>query len=252
PLDDWGRAPSDLAAPYVAQDIAALEASHFQGKPKQWKHAKNKAPYLMLEQRAGPKPAPQLRRRVLGLLRKIPNLPKADVRKTRIFAFNAPFYRATTLIVATNPAWDSGRLQICYLQRGTDLIRLPGKSPPIHEFNAKFKTKITPRQAQSYLAFFCFFVRGEEGPFLILDRPNNAYVPPEIGGSDHMDKCPPVQLWGTDDRGYVRASATVFYADALFVADFLIHRGGMVEMVDDQPIAADLAHRVCAPISVEE
>lgn len=252
PMDDWGRAPSDLAAPYVVEDIVALEAAHFKGKPRPWKHGIEKAPYLLLEQNAGPKLAPQLRRRVLGLLRKIPNLPKADGRNTRILAFKAPFYRATTLMVATNPAWDGGQLQICYLQRGADLIRLLGKSPPIHEFNARFKTKITPRHAQSYLAFFCFFVRGEEGPFLIVDRPNNAYVPPEIGDSDDMEKCPSVMLWGTDDRGYVRASASVFYSNALFVSDFLIQPSGMIEMVDDQPVAADLAHCVYAPISDDE
>jgi len=252
PMDDWGRAPSDVAAPNVAEAIAALEATHFTGKPRQWKHAADKAPYHPIEQEPGPKPAPQLRRRVLGFLRKIPNLPKADSRRTRILAFRAPFYRASTLIVATNPAWDDGQLQICYLQRGSDLIRLLGKSPPIHEFNAKFKTKITPRHAQSYLAFFCFFVRGEEGPFLIVDRPNNAYVPPEIGGSDDMGKCPSVKLWGTDDRGYIRASATVFYSNALFVSDFLIQPSGMIEMVDDQPVAADLSHCVYAPISVDE
>ncbi|MEM1289660.1 MAG: hypothetical protein AAGH60_15025 [Pseudomonadota bacterium] len=252
PLDDWGRAPSDLAAPKLAAEIAELQATHFIGKPTRWKHGADQAPYLLVEHEPGPKVSPQMRRRVLTLLRQMPELPKADGRKTRIRAFKAPFYRGTNLIVATNSEWESGKLQICYLQRGTELILLPGTSPPIHEFNAKFKTKITARQARSYLAFFCFFVRGEDGPFLIVDRPGNAFVPPEIGRSEHIDVCPPIQLWGVDDRGYIRASASVYYANALFVADFLIHPGGMVEMVDDQAVAANLKYRVFAPLAARE
>jgi len=59
-------------------------------------------------------------------------------------------------------------------------------------------------------------------------------------------------LPGQDQNGDWRVSAVVYYSNAIFVADFLVHLSGMIDMVDDVPIAADLDDKVEAPLSIAE
>jgi len=41
----------------------------------------------------------------------------------------------------------------------------------------------------------------------------------------------------------------VYYSNALFEAQYLIQPSGMVEMLDDEPVAADLPGAVAQPIA---
>ena len=69
-------------------------------------------------------------------------------------------------IVRFKARGDSAMLPVYYyLDDGENLLRLNGKSPPIHEFNPKHLT-LTADCVRNYLHFFCFFVQGDEGPFL--------------------------------------------------------------------------------------
>jgi hypothetical protein len=57
---------------------------------------------------------------------------------------------------------------------------------------------------------------------------------------------------GRDERGGFHCSAVVFYGDSLFLADFTIYSGGMIEMADDEPITKDLPVHIHAPIIYEK
>jgi hypothetical protein len=44
-------------------------------------------------------------------------------------------------------------------------------------------------------------------------------------------------------------NAVVYYSNALFIATFAVQPGGMIEMLNDEPIAADLPVKVDAPVA---
>ncbi len=86
---------------------------------------------------------------------------------------NLPFYDQFALVRVTDPNWANKELKIFYLTAGDSLFRLDGTSAPIYEINSKTPAKITEENVLDYLRFFSFFVRGEEGPFLIAEDMDN-------------------------------------------------------------------------------
>jgi hypothetical protein len=51
------------------------------------------------------------------------------------------------------------------------------------------------------------------------------------------------------ENGHYLCEAVVFYSNALFIANFAVQPSGMIEMIDDQPIAGDLPVRIEVPVS---
>lgn len=163
-----------------------------------------------------------------------------------------PFYENVALIRVRDTSWTNKKLNIYYLTDQGNLYRLNGTSPPIHDVNAKAPVKITEDNVLDYLRFFCFFVRGEEGPFYIAESMDDVNMPTD------MDETTRSVIEGTirgatyegkDEKGQFLCDAVVFYSNALFIANFAIQPTGMIEMIDDEPIAADLPTRVDCPVS---
>ena len=134
-----------------------------------------------------------------------------------------PFYDGIALIRVHDTAWQPGSPTLWYLANVVD-----------------------------YLKFFCFFVRGEEGPFMIAEGMADPDMPTDlepgmarvVEGSLH-----PVTLEGQDAEGNYEATAVVYYGNAMFSARFRIYKDGMVEMLDDDPIATNLPVIAHAPIN---
>lgn len=59
------------------------------------------------------------------------------------------------------------------------------------------------------------------------------------------------QLDGADASGPQRVSATVMYGDNLFLSDFLIQSTGMIEMLEDDPLATNFGSRIQAPLVID-
>lgn len=171
---------------------------------------------------------------------------------TKVAWSRLPFYESVALIRVTDRSWANHELVVYYLTDQGNLSRLNGTSPPIHEVNAKAPIQITQDNALDYLRFFCFFVRGEEGPFFVAESLTDAYMPEmpdDTVRSVFEGTMRPASLEGTNDNGHYLCDAVIFYSNALFIANFAIHHTGMVEMLDDEPIAADLPIRIIAPLS---
>ena len=103
-----------------------------------------------------------------------------------------------------------------------------------------------------YLRFFCFFVRGEDGPFLIAEDMSNEDLPKNMDAQTRSvieGTVRPATYEGKDPQGRLLCDAVVFYSNALFIAQFAVQPTGMIEMLDDEPIAGDLPVRVDAPIA---
>jgi len=163
--------------------------------------------------------------------------------------FELAFYGDVTLLEWTSPDWPA-QTRVCFLEYGEQLLRLDGTSPPIHQVNASADLVLTEANVLDYLAFFCFFVRGTDGPFLVVDRQDHPMVPAVVRTPEFHAKFRAPQLFGRSRMGNFLASTTVYYSNALFVADFRVILTGMVEMADDAPVLADLAARVEVPLAI--
>lgn len=163
-----------------------------------------------------------------------------------------PFYERVVLIRVTDPGWTPKKLRIYYLTLDGNLYRLNGTSPPIHEVNAAAPVQINESNIIEYLRFFCFFVRGEEGPFLIAEDMKNPDMPQDMDAQTRAvveGTIRPASFEGKNEQGFFLCDGVVFYSNALFIANFAVQPGGMIEMLDDEPIAADLPVRVDCPIA---
>ncbi|HEU4839481.1 MAG TPA: hypothetical protein VFS88_08745 [Micavibrio sp.] len=177
---------------------------------------------------------------------------KVSAGTTKVDYRMLPFYDNVAMIRVKDSAWTPSNLYIYYLTDQGNLYWLNGTSPPIHEINAKAPVKITEDNVLEYLKFFCFFVRGEEGPFLIAESIEDPYIPKNVDERTRSviaGTIRPASYEGMNDKGFFLCDAVVFYSNALFIANFAVQPGGMIEMLDDDPIAADLSVKVSAPVS---
>ncbi|GJL85746.1 MAG: hypothetical protein DHS20C02_15210 [Micavibrio sp.] len=163
-----------------------------------------------------------------------------------------PFYESIALIRVRDPNWVNKKLNIYYLTDQGNLFRLNGTSPPIHEVNAKAPVKVNEENVLEYLRFFCYFVRGEEGPFYIAESMEDPNMPAEMDDTTRSvieGTIRPASFEGMNEQAHFLCDAVVFYSNALFIANFAVQPTGMIEMMDDEPIAADLPVKVDSPIS---
>ena len=177
---------------------------------------------------------------------------KVSPTTTQVHYRMLPFYDQVAMIRVKDPAWTPKNLYIYYLTDQGNLYWLNGTSPPIHEVNAKAPVKITDDNVLEYLKFFCFFVRGEEGPFLIAETMEDPYIPKNIDEKTRSvieGTIRAASYEGKNEKGNFMCDAVVYYSNALFIANFAVQPGGMIEMLDDEPIAADLSVKVDAPVA---
>lgn len=177
---------------------------------------------------------------------------KVSTDSTEVHWRMLPFYDSVALIRVKDPNWVNKKLNIYYLTDQGNLFRLNGTSPPIHEVNAKAPIKVTDDNVLDYLRFFCFFVRGEEGPFYISESMDDPNMPTDMDDTTRSvieGTIRDASYEGKNDQGHYLCDAVVFYSNALFIANFAIQPSGMIEMLDDEPIAADLPSKVEVPVS---
>lgn len=177
---------------------------------------------------------------------------KVSPETTKVSWMSLPFYESVVLVRVKDPGWTPKNLSLFYLTAEGNLYRLNGTSPPIHEVNAMAPVKITEANVLDYLRFFCYFVRGEEGPFLIAEDINDPDMPKNMDDQTRSvveGTIRPASYEGKNEQGFFLCDGVVFYSNALFIANFAVQPGGMIEMLDDEPIAADLPAKVDSPIA---
>lgn len=184
---------------------------------------------------------------------------RTAITSTSLAFCSLPWYETVSLIRVQDRHWLNPRMAVYYLTDQNSLYRLNGTSPPIHEVNQKAPIELTEQNVLGYLRFFCFFVRGDEGPFYILENgSDDALVAASCRGpvAEHttslsvIDRfAEPARYLGKDKDGNFLCEAVIFYSSALFRANFLVKPGGMLEMADDTPLAGDLSFRLDQPIA---
>ncbi|TXH45940.1 MAG: hypothetical protein E6Q92_02710 [Burkholderiaceae bacterium] len=254
PRDKWGRCPSDLAAELLVQKFRALEADMKHSTEEKGAVALASSivglpPFLSLERNAESRSANETEMMVLQMEWKE---EWGIIDELDISVFDQSFHPGVPLIELRPRSSSLATGRICFLLLGDKLYRLNGTSPPIHEVNGKKNPLIDEKTVLSYLAFFCFFVRGEEGPFLIVDRRGNGFLPDLSGsyGSNMNNAFRPPQVWGQDGLGNWLVSGLVYYSNAIFFADFQVQSSGMIEVVGDATVLTDLPARVESPLEI--
>lgn len=182
----------------------------------------------------------------------IDNKFKVAKETTTVAWRQLPFYERVVLVRVKDQGWTPKNLFIYYLTIDGNLYRLNGTSPPIHEVNALAPIQITEENVLEYLRFFCYFVRGEEGPFLITETIEDPDLPQNmdeqtrsvVGGTARE-----ATYEGKNEQGFFLCDGVVFYSNALFIAKFAVQPTGMIEMLDDEPIAVDLPVKIDSPIA---
>ena len=177
----------------------------------------------------------------------------AESQIQRIRTCSLSFYEQGQLIEAEY--FDAqGNLYTTSIMTAKGMVyHLDGTSPPIHEANASVPIRLqNAEEAASYLRFFCSYVLGRYDPkeragggaFHIVE--NTEDLPWAAAASTELRKnvgrlLRPLVIWSDPEvAGDWRATATVQYSNSIFHAEFKIHKKGMIEMVEDKPVAAEM------------
>ena len=169
----------------------------------------------------------------------------------RIRLCEMPFYRGRVLLDVQVNGRIGGASQraIASFVLGPDGLRpLDGTSPPIHALNAIAIDLGQPAQQLAYLRFFCAFVRGDLGPFRIVETVADLEFRPRVPARRKAalaEQVAPLRAEAGEETPSAGAefTANVVYGAALFRSRFSIGATGMIEMLDDTPIETDLPIR---------
>ena len=122
---------------------------------------------------------------------------------------------------------------------------LNGTSPPIHIANSEGPIKLsTAAQADSYFRFFHAYVAQEAGNFQFVESKEDFDWSPDTSmeTKEAVERLlRPLVVWRGKEKDWPwRATGTVQYSNALFYADLRVSSSGLVEMLEDSPVAANL------------
>jgi hypothetical protein len=166
-------------------------------------------------------------------------------------AARLPFYRNFQLVQATlGEARGEVRYALCRPEAQTlDILALAGGSAAVHDANARTNSEgqreLLEERAGSeeYLTFFCWAVDGDEGHFLIASAPGELQLLRPLSEEQEAFFYGDRAQFGVRREvaeGGTRWLARLLYGNALFDSKFTINTEGMIEMVDDEPVIANL------------
>ena len=155
------------------------------------------------------------------------------------------FYDDGYLVEMQLGAGDQAPLFAFLVTNGTNVYRLSGKSPAIHEANATTPIVLDrPEKVAAYIRLFTHYVNADEGSFSIVE--NTSDIPfAATAQREEYDRAQavmrPFAVWRHPEKPELwQSSGTVYYGRALFHAIFEVQQTGMIEMVNDNPVITDL------------
>ena len=161
-----------------------------------------------------------------------------------------PWHRSIYLYRVLHPTLVADGVFWCYLVTpDAGLFRLEGNAAPIHEVNAKFPLSLGASNVLDYLRFFGFFVRGEAGPFYVVEQPEDL----GLSTGDPLlavvaNAVRPAELVETTEDGGYRCRAVIWYSNVLLRSQFMVQPNGMIQMEWDETIVDDLGVRPGMPL----
>jgi len=187
----------------------------------------------------------------VDLVNPIQNKYTANPASSQVRFSPLPFYKDIALVEVNDTSWAPKTGPFWFLAKQGKMFLLDGSSAPIHDANEAGPIVITENNVLDYMHFFCFFVHGDEGPFFVVEDINHpafdmSRMDPAIKQTIE-NAILPATYEGKAENGTYETTAMVLYGNALFSARFAVTSNGMIEMIDDEPIAADLPTRKIKP-----
>jgi ATP-dependent Zn protease len=128
---------------------------------------------------------------------------------------------------------------------------LDGTSGPVHSANEAESLALTDAMVHDYLRFFCYFVRGDDGAFALIESEDEVVLAsadnngkPAGDTSDLQARLANARSHATpltkrpvdDEGGRWVVDACVAFAGGLFKTTLEVAANGAVEMLDDEPV----------------
>uniref|UniRef100_UPI002632F79C hypothetical protein n=1 Tax=Pseudophaeobacter sp. TaxID=1971739 RepID=UPI002632F79C len=113
----------------------------------------------------------------------------------------------------------------------------------LHTTNAVRLSITTDEALMSYLRIFCEFVHGENGPFHIVESESDLHFADDGALRELQDaglEFSPMERLADTEQGLPQFRVWVAYGDMLFKAFFAVPQNGVVEMIDDEQVAAGI------------
>lgn len=184
-----------------------------------------------------------------------------DIATVRVESQRLPWMNGT--LYRVSGGWEPDTLKLYFLSfRGQEFLELDGTSLPLLEATQHESFAVTHENVERYLWFFGYFVRGPEGPFLILDTSDRDTVnrwatrESEWDGRNNgvalSDLMVPLACRRDDASDTFACTATMLYANTLFAVEMQVTSGGMVAMVGDREITRNLLAGAHGRISIAE
>src|SRR5262249_52571474 len=126
---------------------------------------------------------------------------------------------------------------------------LDGTSTPIHATNEIEELVLDDDTVTDYLHFFMYFLRADEGAFVLVESPDevtqgldadadaDADAEPGTRTLEEVQKLATPVTWHKDAGRWV-FDATVAYDATVFKASIAVDPSGLTEMIDDDPVGA--------------
>lgn len=142
------------------------------------------------------------------------------------------FYAGTRLAWLLVPTKAGPIVDVFALVTDETSFLLDGSSVPVHAANAEEELELTAESAPDYLRFFLFAVRGDGGPFLLVDEPPAAQA--------QATRAQALEPSGVDEQGRFRFRAVIAYEGAVFKCTLAVSSSGEAEMLDDEPTTLEV------------
>ncbi|CAH2405599.1 hypothetical protein [Mesorhizobium escarrei] len=133
-----------------------------------------------------------------------------------------------------------------YLYGPDGFTPLDGASKPVHEHRELHGIAIdTDDRRKAFLRFFCFFVRGADGPFEVQEDPDGfdaTAVRPPDAFKEFEEIVGPLRAHEAQDggAGSFLYDACLLYGHQLFRVRFCIYTHGVIEMLGDELVGENV------------
>lgn len=126
-----------------------------------------------------------------------------------------------------------------------EVTLLDGNSDKLHHLAKQHLNLNHSADWESYLRFFCAYVRGELGPFYLCSDVSDLPIPEKetknlpdslLRANFEIESSPET----TGGMKWYKFRAILNYSDALFETNLNVFPSGMIEMLDDLPVADNL------------
>ncbi|BBB91662.1 MAG TPA: hypothetical protein PKA28_09155 [Methylomusa anaerophila] len=137
-----------------------------------------------------------------------------------------PFYEEYRLYQYTDKTVEPAAVYY-YLYKPGDARLLNWTNAPIYLLNEDGAFKLTIETVIDYAKFFFYFVRGDLGMFIIVEKPQDLVWLPEAMEEEKAaveNLLMPVTYKGIDEKNRYVLSCTIIFKDALFRSDIIIAR----------------------------